>query len=489
MKKSIIVAMAMLFAGEASAQGWMDITCNSKDVWDIPFQKVRVHPTDVVISLVPKSLTVTFSEKPNKAAPSKIYNVNSESGIVRNGSKDKIRIESMTHVGGGWYEYDFGQTLYIQKIGILVGYEGRSPIQILPINNQAQRESGVSVQPQETSANMGGNSQNSKSNVIKDDKYVPAAWNFLKEQQQFYFHSLIEYTDDQNFLINLDSESRLNVKNNVAIEGRYKYNNGTQVEWGNVKSNGGESHREVTIVFPNTKKWFTGKLDVPDKPALKELPDGQFTAEVIKNGQFTPYNGTYQEAVYWPSQGTYYPDGTPDTIVNGVRRSEIRIKNSKLKQQILGKWQLKTYDGITSTFTFLQNGTYRIHQVYKSPQTRELETISFDVIGSQWKLTDGDAILFWTNKEDNITNIKRVYTGNDISHRWDVNHFNNLDPTMKEASLTTWLGKCDGNRNYAGIMIGASYTITNIVISGNKMTAKYTAGANFSRKVTFERVR
>ena len=88
-----------------------------------------------------------------------------------------------------------------------------------------------------------------------------------------------------------------------------------------------------------------------------------------------------------------------------------------------------------------------------------------------------------------ITNIKRVYTGSDFNHKREVNKFNNLDPSMKEWTLTTWLGKCDGNRNYAGIMAGANYRLTNIVISGNKMTAKYTAGANNTREVTLVRVK
>ena len=114
--------LALLFVGNASAQGLMAITSDSKNVWDIPFQKVRIHPAEIGSFLVPKAFNVTLSEKPNKGAPGNTYNVNSENGFVRNGSKEKIHIDQMTHVGGGWYEYDFGRTLYIQKIGNLVGY-------------------------------------------------------------------------------------------------------------------------------------------------------------------------------------------------------------------------------------------------------------------------------------------------------------------------------------------------------------------------------
>ena len=123
MKKILVIAvLVLLCVGNASAQGWMAITSESKNVWDIPFQKVRIRPAEISSFLVPKAFNVTLSEKPNKGAPRNTYNVNSENGFVRNGSKEKIHIDQMTHVGDGWYEYDFGQTLYIQKIGNLVGY-------------------------------------------------------------------------------------------------------------------------------------------------------------------------------------------------------------------------------------------------------------------------------------------------------------------------------------------------------------------------------
>lgn len=211
---------------------------------------------------------------------------------------------------------------------------------------------------------------------------------------------------------------------------------------------------------------------------------------------------------FTPRYGYFiYADGTRDNVSGGKTDCERekerqqeeaakaqRLKNSKLATQIVGKWKMNTYDGITTTFTFLRDGTYRIHQIYTSPQTRELETISFDVIGTHWKLTDGDAILFWiplskVDEENYITNIKRVYIGRDVEHTLDVREFNNYDPSMKEYALTSWLGRCDGNRTYAGIMAGAEYHLTNIVITGKKMTAKYTAGVNNTREVTLVRVK
>jgi len=469
MKTLIVAALALLFAGKASAQEWMVITSDSKNVWDIPFQKVRIRAAETS-SIIPKSFNVTLSEKPNRAAPENIYNVNSENGFVRNGSKEKIYNSQMTHVGDGWYEYDFGRTLYIQKIGNLVGYQGHDPILILPTVSR-----GTSY----GSTQSGRSSTNG--NMPREDQYA-----FVRE------------------LWPVKKETKNTGDNSVTIE----YENGDKI----VISIGGRFDKVAV---------FTGKIHLKDGNVLEGVTDTEVKLHYPDGKVF---NGTYEETFdlavpnnalshlknftkFTPRYGYFiYADGTRDNVSDGKTDSQRkkeqqqeeaaraqRLKNSKLSTQILGKWKLNTYDGITTTFTFLRDGTYRIHQVYKSPQTRELETISFDVIGTHWQLTDGDAIKFWiplskVDEGNYIINIKRVYTGNDVSHKWDVRDFNNLDPNMKEASLTTWLGRCDGNRNYAGIMAGASYYLTNIVISGNKMTAKYTAGANWSRDVTLIRI-
>lgn len=480
MKKILVIAvLVLLCVGKASAQGWMAITSESKNVWDIPFQKVRIRPAEISSLLVPKAFNVTLSEKPNKAAPSNTYNVNSENGFVRNGSKEKIHIDQMTHVGDGWYEYDFGQTLYIQKIGNLVGYQEHDPILILPTGDYALPASATPVQTNGDSnsranGNLGGPA------MPREDQYafVRDLWPVKKETKNTYGKT-------------------------VTVE----YENGDKI----VISNGG--------MFGNDAV-FTGKIHLKDGNVLEGVdektvslhyPDGTvFTGDyeetISKSGASNSLRFLKEFPIWTPLHGRItFADGTTDNVRGGktdsAREKERqqeeaakaqRLKNSKLATQIVGKWKMNTYDGITTTFTFLKNGTYRIHQVYTKPQTRELETISFDVIGTHWKLTDGDAILFWiplskVDEGNYITNIKRVYTGSDFNHKRDVNKFNNLDPSMKEWTLTTWLGNCDGNRNYAGIMAGASYTLTNIVISGNKMTAVYTAGANNSRNVTLVR--
>lgn len=471
--------LALIAASKLSAQGWMAITSESKNVWDIPFQKVRIRPAEIGSFLVPKAFLVTLSEKPNKGAPGSTYNVNSENGFVRNGSKEKIHIDQMTHVGDGWYEYDFGQTLYIQKIGNLVGYQEHDPILIMPTGDYALPASSTPVQTNGVSnsrrnGNLGG------PEMPREDQYafVRDLWPVKKETKNTYGKTVtVEYENGDKIIISNGGM----FGNDAVFTGSIHLKDGNVLE--------AVSKDEVKLRYPDGKV-FCGMFDETSSlsgpaNAVSHLKD--FTT-------FTPLLGYLINA-----------DGTRENVSGGKTDSERnreqqqeeaaraqRLKNSKLATQILGKWRLNTYDGITTTFTFLKDGTYRIHQVYTKPQTRELETISFDVRGTRWKLTDGDAILFWISleqldKDDYITNIKRVYTGRDASHRWDVNKFNNLDPGMKGYALTTWLGKCDGNRNYAGIMAGASYTLTNIVISGNKMTAVYTAGANNSRNVTLVR--
>ena len=489
MKKTMIAAvLTMLFVGNVSAQGWMAISYASQDVWNIPFQKVRVRKAEIKDILFPKDFTVTFSEKPNKGTPDKTYNAHSKNGYVRNGSKTKISIDQMTPVGEGWYEYDFGQTLYIQKIGGLVGFgHDEDPILIQPMGDYAlpasatpnlargASNSSTQSQPSEASGNLGGPK--------------------MPHESQYAF--VLDLWPVKNVTKN-------NAGKNVTVE----YENGDKI----VISNGGMFGTEA--VFVGSIHLKDGKiLEAVSQDKIKlRYPDGKMFCGVFNETKnlTAPMNAVSHLkdfTTFTPFSGYFiYADGKRDNVSGGKTDSEreqerkkeeaakeLRLKNSKLKTQILGKWKLNTYDGITTTFTFLKDGSYRIHQVYQSPQTRELETISFDVIGTHWKLTDGDAIMFWiplskVDEGNYITNIKRVYTGNDISHRRDVNKFNRLDPNLKEANLTTWLGNCGGNRNYAGIMAGATYTITNIVISGNKMTAKYTAGANWSRDVTLVRV-
>lgn len=482
MKKILVIAvLVLLCVGKASAQGWMAITSDSKNVWDIPFQKVRIRPAEISSFLVPKAFLVTLSEKPNKGTPGKTYNVNSENGFVRNGSKEKIHIDQMTHVGDGWYEYDFGQTLYIQKIGNLVGYQEHDPILILPMGDYALPASATPVQTNGDSNNRANGNLGGPA-MPREDQYafVRDLWPVKKETKNTYGKTVtVEYENGDKIVISNGGM----FGNDAVFTGKIHLKDGKVLE--------GVSDTEVKLHYPDGKVFCgtyeeTFDLAVPNN-ALTHLKN--FTT-------FTPRYGYF-----------IYADGTRDNVSGGKTDSERekerqqeeaaraqRLKNSKLATQIVGKWKMNTYDGITTTFTFLRDGTYRIRQVYTSPQTRELETISFDVIGTHWKLTDGDAILFWiplskVDEGNYITNIKRVYTGSDFNHKRDVRKFNNLDPSMKEWTLTTWLGNCDGNRNYAGIMAGANYTLTNIVISGNKMTAKYTAGANNTREVTLVRVK
>lgn len=122
-------------AKPAIAQKWMTITYNDQNnVKNIPFQKVRIK-LGMKPLLFPKDYYVFFSEEPD-GKESGYYAANSVRGFVLNGSKkNKITIENMTKTNDGWYEYDFGRTLYICRVGLFVTYdEFHNPIQILAIN-------------------------------------------------------------------------------------------------------------------------------------------------------------------------------------------------------------------------------------------------------------------------------------------------------------------------------------------------------------------
>ena len=154
MKRKLLLAVitVIVASGHVMGQNWMKIDCDSKDVQGIPFQKVRIKKGETKELIFTKDYQVTLSEKPD-GIESGYYIVHARNGYIADGDKkNKIEIgdERMTRQDGGWYEYDFGKTLYIRKIGIFVGRQEISgpstPIYILPINdsnagNNAKMES------------------------------------------------------------------------------------------------------------------------------------------------------------------------------------------------------------------------------------------------------------------------------------------------------------------------------------------------------------
>ncbi len=154
MKRKLLLAVitVIVASGHGMGQNWMKIDCDSKDVQGIPFQKVRIKKGETKELIFTKDYQVTLSEKPD-GIESGYYIVHARNGYIADGDKkNKIEIgdERMTRQDGGWYEYDFGKTLYIRKIGIFVGRQEISgpstPIYILPINdsnagNNAKMES------------------------------------------------------------------------------------------------------------------------------------------------------------------------------------------------------------------------------------------------------------------------------------------------------------------------------------------------------------
>lgn len=135
-KHFIFIALFAIIVNSIWAQDWITITNKSKGLESIPMQKVRIKQEGSKDLLFPKEGYVFFSTEPNTNEKGD-YAAHSSNGYILDGKKNKIKIKDLTNVGDGWYEYDFGKTLYISHIGIFVG---DSTVQILPTQTEETKQ-------------------------------------------------------------------------------------------------------------------------------------------------------------------------------------------------------------------------------------------------------------------------------------------------------------------------------------------------------------
>lgn len=133
MRKIILALLGAIAMSSTYAQNWLPIRYENQNVKGIPFSKVRFKKGETKETIFGKDMQVTLSEKPD-GVESGYYVVHARNGYIAIGDKkNKIEVGSdkLIRTSDGWYEYDFGKTLYVRKIGMFVGTEHCAPIYVL----------------------------------------------------------------------------------------------------------------------------------------------------------------------------------------------------------------------------------------------------------------------------------------------------------------------------------------------------------------------
>lgn len=141
MKRVIITIMSMMLAVFfASAQNWMKVDRKSfYDLKKTPFSKIKMKEGDKAKLWLERgnkgasaSVLVKFSDQPDVQSGDYCANAFLVSVSIDNNTIDKSN-KGFTKLSDGWYEYDFGKTLYVSDIGRDVGTTNFcNPIYILP---------------------------------------------------------------------------------------------------------------------------------------------------------------------------------------------------------------------------------------------------------------------------------------------------------------------------------------------------------------------
>ena len=169
MKRIISLLLGMITISSASSQNWISVSYESQDVKGIPISKVRIKKGETKEVVFSKDMQVSLSERPD-GIESGYYVVHARNGFVADGDKkNKIEISSdkMKRTSDGWYEYDFGKTLYVRKVGLFVGTEHCDPIYILPADGNSATSSSS---PSESFSA----SQTSQGNVGQENLFAQA---------------------------------------------------------------------------------------------------------------------------------------------------------------------------------------------------------------------------------------------------------------------------------------------------------------------------
>lgn len=147
MKRVIITIMSMMLAVFfASAQNWMKVDRKSfYDLKKTPFSKIKMKEGDKAKLWLERgnkgasaSVLVKFSDQPDVQSGDYCANAFLVSVSIDNNTIDKSN-KGFTKLSDGWYEYDFGKTLYVSDIGRDVGTTNFcNPIYILPEETSIQ---------------------------------------------------------------------------------------------------------------------------------------------------------------------------------------------------------------------------------------------------------------------------------------------------------------------------------------------------------------
>lgn len=256
MRKIILALLGAIAMSSTYAQNWLPIRYENQNVKGIPFSKVRFKKGETKETIFGKDMQVTLSEKPD-GVESGYYVVHARNGYIAIGDKkNKIEVGSdkLIRTSDGWYEYDFGKTLYVRKIGMFVGTEHCAPIYVLSTDGSVASSSSSSSYSsssntsnsstiQKQVSNKQGTTVNRKleilspSNGLTDDGWSLSKTNvkdgitcetYVKEiddEELFLYHYKRENGD---FLIsdkeiNLNDINALGNKKDFFISGIYGY--------------------------------------------------------------------------------------------------------------------------------------------------------------------------------------------------------------------------------------------------------------------------
>lgn len=367
MKKLSFLLLLTMAANYAVAQGWMKITCNSTDVKGIPFQKVRIKKSDSpgLTFLFAKDHYVYFSEKPDGIEKG-YYAAHSVNGFIADGNKkNKIEIgdSRMKRTDGGWYEYDFGKTLYIRKVGLFVDDKDHFlPIYILPFNDNVETTTTTTTNTTNNVAVNGENVTTEEKRII-DEKSVkeeksPQDTEKQRQTEQFIktrkeadaaYAKLETVKDLSGFASspNIIAEAKKLTVGGDYIKGNFRFKvpiRGLLIEGSSSDVNAQSSAVTIEVMdFGNEGKTVLFTLEVPDLNTAgtfslsgKNVNIGPGQSKSKDEDWFSLMKGTTPWAFLSKFDGSWVGgivkvvNGLVSDFHRGMTRSEVEAKCGKL---------------------------------------------------------------------------------------------------------------------------------------------------------------
>lgn len=383
----VLASIALILGSDnVTAQNWITVTFDNKDqVMDIPFQRVRIKPSDTQAFLFPKDFCVFFTEIID-GKESGYYAAHSTNGYVLNGSKkNKIKIDQMYRVQGGWYEYDFGRTLYIRQVGSFVKSEGSyHPIMIESL------EGSIPTTPAQATQ---GTTQNTQSSLLTEkpeglvrsllghDEWPTLPISTLTKveltkiqrgnKENPYYEDLLRLTYANGDVIEIKKENEYSptrfIRGTIHCEGvvaefrakpdsnlfswtsdtRLTYDNGTIYD-GTVKETGGYEEVKDEVLYCSKLTPWTG-IYTYSNGQQEKIYDGQTEREREQKAAKAKQEKEQQEKAhynkmcqrygkkYWDTFcNTYRPIvGAPESLILEHFHGRLEYENQQAKKYIL----------------------------------------------------------------------------------------------------------------------------------------------------------